>query len=623
MKHFPLFISIAVLFAVLASAGYAQPGASNAAGSGTPEPLPTRQPLEWVDYQAHGERSVHMPDLLGQTLEYATSIWDDDEPLPRFAVIYRSRAPDAIVVAQDPPAGTLIVPEDTTITFTIDRGPVVRPRPSPTPKPRVSLAAATGVATLLRAPYVQNVKTNGLTIVWTTVEDGPSEVRYGQSDFSQVAAATSSFFTTPSDPPYDAYYVHQADLTGLSPDTAYQYQIVTNEVNLTPGGSATTRTAKPTTTSSFRVAVFGDSGLPVSNSNPAPKQPQLDLATRLLQVQPDLAVHTGDIVYDEASYDGFEWRYFQVYDDLLKSVWIAPSIGNHDEQYNQGRSFANVFVNPPNATNVADREQYYSFDYGNAHFVMLSNYRSVSTGSAQYTWLQNDLAQAASNPNLFWKFVVFHEPAYATDTSQKPKDNASIVQSFVPLFEQYGVNVVLNGHWHNYERSKPIRNGQVSTIAAGGIVYLVTGGGGAGLVGIGSQPWNQRTATKASLYHLALLDITGCSLRMRGVKTISGAGDTFDDSDVFDDYTINRCGGGQPTATPTSTASATATPTRTPTATPTRTPTATQTNAATATATPTATATATATETATATRTVTPTPGQFPGYLIYLPLVTQ
>jgi hypothetical protein len=165
MKRLPLFISLAVLSAFLAGAVYVQPGASSAAGSLTPEPLPTRAPVAWGDSAAHHEQPIHMPDLLGQTLEYATGIWDDDEPLPKFVVIRRSGAPDAVVVQQDPAPGTLIVPEDTTITFTIDRGPVVRPRSSPTPEPRVSLAAAAGTATLLRAPYVQNVKTTSLTIV--------------------------------------------------------------------------------------------------------------------------------------------------------------------------------------------------------------------------------------------------------------------------------------------------------------------------------------------------------------------------------------------------------------------------------------------------------------------------
>src|SRR5262245_1014634 len=245
------------------------------------------------------------------------------------------------------------------------------------------------------------------------------------------------------------------------------------------------------------------------------------------------------------------------------STWIAPSIGNHDEQYNQGKSFADVFVNPPNATNPSDHEPYYTFAYDNAHFIMLCNSRSASPSSAQYIWLQNDLAAT----NQFCKFVVFHEPAYSSDKDNKLKDKADIVQNFVPLFEQYGVDVVLNGHWHDYERMKPLLGGQVSSIEAGGVVYVVTGGGGAGLVGVSGPPWNQRTAAKAALYHLLLLDVSGCSLRMRAVKAASGASDTFDDSDVFDDYTINRCGGGQPTSTPTRTPSATATPTRTPTAT--------------------------------------------------------
>src|SRR6185503_8163722 len=161
------------------------------------------------------------------------------------------------------------------------------------------------------------------------------------------------------------------------------------------------------------------------------------VATRLLQVQPDLVVHTGDIVYNQATYDGFENRYFKVYQNLIKSVWIAPSMGNHDVDYNNGKSFTDVFVNPPNATNPLGRELYYSFDYGNAHFVILNNYFSMtSPGSAQYNWLVSDLAAT----NQFWKFVVFHEPPYASDSNQGVHDNANIIQSLVPLFQQYHVN---------------------------------------------------------------------------------------------------------------------------------------------------------------------------------------
>ena len=66
-----------------------------------------------------------------------------------------------------------------------------------------------------------------------------------------------------------------------------------------------------------------------------------------------------------------------------ESVWVAPSMGNHDVDYNNGKSFTDVFVNPPNATDPTERELYYSFDYGNAHFVILNNYFSMtSPGSA-------------------------------------------------------------------------------------------------------------------------------------------------------------------------------------------------------------------------------------------------
>jgi phosphodiesterase/alkaline phosphatase D-like protein len=155
-------------------------------------------------------------------------------------------------------------------------------------------------------------------------------VRYGQSDFSQVAAATSTYFVDPypskipaADAEYKFYYIHQASLTGLTADTAYQYQIFTNDVNLTPGGSASTHTAKPANTAGFRFAAFGDSGM----DNAA----QRNVGTRLAQVQPDLAVHTGDVVYEEGTDYVYDKRYFQIYANLLESTWNSPSIGNHDE----------------------------------------------------------------------------------------------------------------------------------------------------------------------------------------------------------------------------------------------------------------------------------------------------
>ena len=571
MKH--LLTLIFILPAILLSStvgNYERVNAVNTAtdptpATASPTPVGAMPPIQDSIPALTDGQPIHMPDLIGRSLEYATGIWDNDEELPQFRVERLSNGVNLVVVRQQPAPGTLIVPSQALIELTLGEGPVIRPKSSPTPLPSSSsinsFAEALGQATLLRAPYVQNLTTTSVTIVWTSMEDGASEVHYGISNYTLIALATSTYFTTPAAAPYDHYYIHQATLNGLTADTVYQYKIFTNGADLTPGGSVTFRTAKPTTTSSFRFAVFGDSGDGSQN--------QKDVATRLLQVQPDLALHTGDLIYPEASYDNFETKFFQIYQDLLKGVWLAPSMGNHDVTYNNGKSFTDVFVNPPNAANPSERELYYSFDYGNAHFVVLNNYFAMSTvGSAQYNWLVNDLAASSQ----FWKFVVFHEPAYATDSSQQPRDGTNIVKNLVPLFEQYNVDIVLNGHWHDYERMYPLLGGQVSTIEAGGVVYVVTGGGGAGLISIGTGTLNQRTAAKFQKFHLTMLDITTCSLQLSAVQKVSGTGDTFDASDVFDTYTINRCGVPL-TPTPTVTNTSTITPGPSPTSTPTNTPT--------------------------------------------------
>jgi hypothetical protein len=121
--------------------------------------------------------------------------------------------------------------------LTLGEGPVVRPSPTPTPTPLPSRPLSAQSATLLRAPYIQNLTPSSLVIVWTTVQDGVSEVHYGLGDYSRTVSATSAYFTTPAPAPYDRYYIHEATLSGLAPDTVYQYKIFTNGVDLTPGSS--------------------------------------------------------------------------------------------------------------------------------------------------------------------------------------------------------------------------------------------------------------------------------------------------------------------------------------------------------------------------------------------------
>ncbi|MEZ4513082.1 MAG: Calx-beta domain-containing protein [Chloroflexota bacterium] len=389
------------------------------------------------------------------------------------------------------------------------------------------LLAASAI-TLLREPYVQIVKPTSLYIVWTTKESGTSEVHYGISDYGLTAVATNTYVTTPDKSPYDKYYVHEAFLSGLTPDTLYQYKIFTDSNDLTPAGSITFRSGKPSSVTSFRFAALGDSGAGGSG--------QIGVANRLEQIQPDLVVHTGDVVYD-ASYKLLEERFFQIYDDLIQSVWVATLPGNHDTAYNGGQSYVDVFINPTNgASDPIENESYYSFDYANAHFTVITSEWPYKKGTYQYNWLQNDLA----NSNAPWKFVMFHLPFYYTDQRQAFKTNGTATSDLVPLFEQYGVDVVLSGDVHLYERMVPIKGGKATSTDDGGILYVVTGGGGTGLSPAGNPPWNALTANKAAIFHNVMFDINDCQLSFSAIK---GGTDSFDDSDIFDTFSINHCDG--------------------------------------------------------------------------------
>src|SRR5213593_409006 len=130
MKHSSFWV--AVLFLSILAVGSVQSRTqfSTDPASGALQPaLATPQPMQMIQRPATEDEPILMPDLLGRTLEYAVGIWDSDEPLPKFVVVRRSSAPDAVIVKQNPPTGKLIVVRETTITLAIDRGPVVHRTP--------------------------------------------------------------------------------------------------------------------------------------------------------------------------------------------------------------------------------------------------------------------------------------------------------------------------------------------------------------------------------------------------------------------------------------------------------------------------------------------------------------
>ncbi|UCC62521.1 MAG: metallophosphoesterase family protein [Anaerolineae bacterium] len=437
---------------------------------------------------------------------------------------------------------------------------------------------------LLVYPYLGETTTTLTVISWATDIAGASEVRYSlDQSYSSAVAATSNT--------YDDKYWHSATVTGLTAGSTYYYRVYTSGHDLTPWSEITFTTAPEPTASQFTFAAFGDSR-PLSDSSP-PSQGALDVAAEMAQHHFDLALHTGDIVYSggvcsgtNSAWNQYIRAYFDLYRESMGHVPFYPSVGNH-ELYGGDcgyQGYTDVYHLPGNAP-PGDAEEYYSFDWGTAHIIALDTNQDYSAGSAQYNWLVNDL-QASTQP---WNFVFFHHPAYSSGFHGSTPE---VQTHLVPIFETYGVDVVFYGHDHHYERSCPILNGACTTPQDGGIVYYVTGGGGAPLYpAFGAWFTAYYNHTR---YHFLKMDLYDCLLRLQAVDT---------DGNLFDSYEIDRCVAPSPTPTATGTNTPTPTPTGTNTPTPTLTP--------------------TGTDTPTLTPTPTPTPDEYNAYEIFLPLAVN
>ena len=226
----------------------------------------------------------------------------------------------------------------------------------------------------------------------------------------------------------------------------------------------------------FNFAAVGDWGC---------KSETIDTVNNILGKNPEVILGLGD--YDYYGIDADCWLgVVEPIDDKMK---IA--IGNHEVEMES--KFAQ-YIEHFNLT-----DQYYSFDYQNVHFIVMSDYVPWEIGSEQYRFVQNDLAKAATDPNIDWIMVTHHENAYISTRNYIVQDNDNYdfepwKETYHPLFEQYNVDLILQGHHHSYQRTYPIkynvdtprnpiitdRNTDTYTNPEGQI-FATVGTGGAGL----------------------------------------------------------------------------------------------------------------------------------------------
>lgn len=307
-------------------------------------------------------------------------------------------------------------------------------------------------AVLTRGPYLQLGTTTSAVIRWSTSELGASWVLYGD------AAGSLDQWVCDLDPKT----IHSLAIQGLVPATRYYYAVATSATAVLAGDDAEHFFVTPPPAGAVaptRIWAIGDSG--TADGNAAAVR---DAYLAFTGSQPtDVWLMLGDNAYWWGTDAEYQAAVFDMYPSLLRNTFLWPAFGNHDalsaDSASQSGPYFDVFTLPtageagglPSGT-----EAYYSFDRANVHFICLDSAAGDwSSEGAMMQWLAADLATTDQR----WIVAYFHHPPYTKGShdSDSPSDSGGrlfdVREIAVPILEAGGVDLVLSGHSHSYERS--------------------------------------------------------------------------------------------------------------------------------------------------------------------------
>lgn len=303
---------------------------------------------------------------------------------------------------------------------------------------------------VIRGPYLQMGGPTRATVRWRT--DLPVAGRVVATAAGLPAAPTLE--VTEPEPTTE----HVLHLEGLTPDTRYDYRIGPPDHLPGPGdGPHFFVTAPaPGTPRATRVWVIGDSGTADANAFAVYSAYLGFNGAR----HTDLWLMLGDNAYPSGTDEQYQQAVFDLYTEMLPNTFLWPAIGNHETYFHgDGSAYRNIFTLPTRGEVgglPSGSELYYSFDHANIHFVVLDS--MISDRSARgpmLTWLRSDLA----TNNKTWLVALWHHPPYTKSNHDSDNLNGfdpELVQmreNVLPILEENGVDLVLGGHSHSYERT--------------------------------------------------------------------------------------------------------------------------------------------------------------------------
>lgn len=322
----------------------------------------------------------------------------------------------------------------------------------------VALPAARGNVTVVRGPYLQQATPSSMVIRWRTDIAEESVVRYGLAADQLTSRASARGFVSD----------HVVQLDNLQPGTRYYYRVAATPPpeeagKPDPGARASTYSfvtpPAPGTNQPTRVWVLGDPGTRSKDQVAVRDAYHRFTGERAT----DLWIMLGDNAYNSGTDAEYQGAVFDMYPETLRTSPLWPALGNHDagtaNSITQSGVYYDLFTLPTRAQAggvPSGTEAYYSFDYANIHFICLDSHDSDrSADGAMARWLKEDLAATQRD----WIVAFFHHPTYTKGThdSDKDEDSAGRMNDmraiFLPMLEAGGVDLVLTGHSHVYERS--------------------------------------------------------------------------------------------------------------------------------------------------------------------------
>src|SRR5260221_10815738 len=312
-------------------------------------------------------------------------------------------------------------------------------------------------ASLTRGPYLQMGNQTAVTLRWRTNIASNTKFEAGTAYGKYSIKANNAALVTE----------HIIRITGLKPDTKYYYRFGSMKQTLQSDTDNFFITSPPATTKrKIRIAAFGDCG---RNDNSYQSGALTSYINYTGANPAEVLLLLGDNAYNRGTDSEYQANYFNAFSStILKNHQLFPSPGNHDyanavaRQSDHKIPYYSIFSTPSAAQcgGVASgTKAYYSWNWGNIHFLSLDSYglenkgttRLYDTLGAQAIWVKKDLA-ANTKP---WVIAYWHHPPYTmgSHNSDTETELVNMRQNFIRILERMGVDLIICGHSHDYERS--------------------------------------------------------------------------------------------------------------------------------------------------------------------------